>query len=244
MKKIALQIAYNGSKFYGSAPQIHSNKTLKTIYSTVQEALSSMGIKEKLEFAGRTDRGVHAKGQIISFCVPSFWAEVPRLIEELRLKVAPYISISKFWEVPLSFNPRYSAKKRVYCYILTPNPSPFEADFISRGSIKDIQIVKSALSLFVGTHNFEFFSKTNGKLKSYTRTVYVARLFCLKNRFIFVFVANGFLYSQVRLMVGSLLAIDKGGITLKDIKEQLDTKKMFYRIPAPPNGLYLSSVVY
>ena len=97
---------------------------------------------------------------------------------------------------------------------------------------------------FEGFHNFKAFMKNDGSgAKGSVREIYKARLLKRGKFYIFLFWGNGFLRSQIRLMVGYLLEIDKGNLQISDLKKQLLGERIF-SIPAPPNGLFLSSVKY
>lgn len=236
-------IKYDGSKYYGSQKQPHH----KTIESTLEKALNTLNIDTKLIFSGRTDKGVHASGQVISFLIPDFWQDLQKLKDKLNSILPNSVYIRSIQECHKDFHARFSASKRSYRYIVsTSTPSPFNADYITY--IEDINItrIKEAIKLFKGSYDFKNFCKEGSDPNSTLREIYEAKFYKYKGVYIFKFSANGFLRSQIRLMVGFLLAISKGDKTIEDLKEHLNNMniKRVYKKPAASNGLYLSKVYY
>lgn len=243
-KYLALQIAYNGAKFYGFAPQIG----LKTVMSNLQDVLVSLGIYTQILAAGRTDKGVHATGQVIALSVPIFW-DLIKLQVLLNQKLYPHTKVRKIWEVGKEFHPRFSALMREYRYLFTGNlKNIFLSELISQERMGDERLLREAMECFVGEHDFGFFHKTGSDAKNSVRKIYRIRLYehrIFKERiWIASFLGNGFLYSQIRLMMGAILAYSRREITIHDILKQLRKKERIYSIPVSPNGLYLSRVVY
>ncbi len=236
-------IEYDGSKYYGSQKQPHH----KTVESSLEKALNVLNIDTKLIFSGRTDRGVHASGQVISFNIPDFWQDLQKLKDKLNSILPNSIFIRSIQECSEDFHARFSATKRSYRYIIsTSTPSPFNSTYITYIDNIDTQSIKEAIKLFKGSYDFKNFCKEGSDPNSTVREVYEAKFYKYKGFYIFKFSANGFLRSQIRLMVGFLLAISKGDKTIKDLEDHLnnlDLKKS-YKKPAPSNGLYLSKVYY
>jgi len=241
--KLKAVIAYNGTKFYGSQVQNHKF----TVAKVLLDALKQFNIDTKIDFSGRTDRGVHATYQVISFDVEtSIWSHKIDLLKNILNRALPAsIVIKSMNMVDDTFHARYSAKKRVYRYLITDKQTtPFNDDLITYIDSIDYDILRNATKEFVGTYDFEYFSKSNPQIKSTVRIMYDARFYKYKDIYVFKFEANGFLRSQIRVMVGFLLAISKGKLSLEDLKNQLQKKEQVYNRPAPSNGLYLSKVKY
>lgn len=240
--KLKGTISYNGNKFYGSQIQ---NEHI-SIASVILKALNSINIDTKIDFSGRTDRGVHATNQVISFDIPDIWnSRIEELKDILNKSVAPYINFKSLVAVASSFHARYSAKKRVYRYIVTTKKTtPFNSDFITYIDYIDEELIKTAISSFVGTHDFEFFAKSNTQIQTTIRTMYCTQFYKYKDIYVFKFEANGFLRTQIRLMVGFLIALNSKKVTIDDLNDQLNKKRVVYNKPAPSNGLYLCRVKY
>ncbi|TLD84056.1 tRNA pseudouridine(38-40) synthase TruA [Helicobacter sp. MIT 11-5569] len=237
--KVAMRIAYNGGAFFG----FQNQNDVQSVANALECVFRSVGIFSKIVASGRTDKGVHASAQVISLEIPYFWRDLERLRQHLNTKLTPNIYIKRIWEVGKNFHARFSAKRRGYCYVLSKHASPLFAPFSLYYVLKNPNLIQEALKLIVGTHNFEAFMKQGSDEKSSVRIIFRAELREFKNFWILSFWGNGFLRSQVRLMVGFLLEIDKGNLTLEDLKEQL-LGKWHYRIPISPNGLFLSRVDY
>ena len=123
--KIRLTYAYNGTNFSGSQTQPNG----KSVEDTLNLALARHGIFERVISSGRTDRGVHALGQISTTHCGDFW-DLQNLKKRLNFHLRPHIFIKKIECVSEDFQPRFDAKFRVYAYVLNhANFSPFMADF-------------------------------------------------------------------------------------------------------------------
>ncbi len=235
-----MKIAYNGGDFYGFQSQ---KEGIPTIANKLQEVFYSVGIFDKFIASGRTDKGVHASAQIISLDLPPFFKDFKKLQTLLNTKLYPALKIKQIWKVDEEFNARFSAKKRGYCYLLSQNSSPFLNSFSHFYVIKNESLIKEALGLLIGTHNFSAFMKVGSETKSPIRTIYRAKLRKIRNFYVISICGNGFLRSQIRLIVGFLLEIDKGNLKVCDFKAQLLGKEIF-KIPCPPEGLFLSKVSF
>lgn len=239
--KVKATIAYNGTKFYGS--QVQEKKV--TVNGTLQNVLKSMGIDSKIEASGRTDRAVHATGQVIDFEVPEFWSNTKKLLDIINLKLPPSIHVRKMEIADDNFHARYSAKRRVYRYILKEGQSnPFEDEFITFVDKIDKDTISKAIKLFEGTHDFKQFYKKGSDNKTTVRTIYKTRVYQHMGVTVLYFEANGFLRSQIRLMVAMLLGVNSEKFSVEDLKNQLTCKKKISIKPAPSNGLYLAKIFY
>lgn len=235
--RIALTVSYNGTNFLGSQVQ---TQTTNTILGNIEQILKQLGIDSKLVASGRTDKGVHALRQVCHIDLPEFWSDLLKLKQTINKMLPSSIHIRRIIKVDKEFHARYSAKKRRYRYIIKNETSnPFESDFITFLPTVNFKLIKKNINIFVGTHDFKYFMKTGSDIKTTTRTIYKAFAYKHKDYIVINFEANGFLRSQIRLMVGALL-------NLKDyqIKEKLDTKTDYKTKPAPSNGLYLSKIKY
>lgn len=238
-----LVIQYDGTKYFGSQKQ--PDKT--TVESTLQKAFKLLNIDTKIIFSGRTDRGVHATGQVINIDIPSYWQDFEKLKIKLNDTLDKSINIKSISAVNEDFHARFSAKKRSYRYIVSTKPSnPFFNDYITYIKHIDEKKIKEVIGLFVGKYDYKNFSKEGSDPSSTIRTVYEAKFYRYKEFYVFKFSSNGFLRSQIRLMVGFLLAICEGKRTIDDLKEHLTTQnpKNRFKKPADSNGLYLSRVIY
>jgi len=247
-KTLKTIISYDGSEFFGYAKQPHQN----TIQNKIESALISLGIiinkDNPLIASGRTDKGVHATYQVLSFKIPSFWTtNISKLQESLNIILSPSIYIKKMQIVHDNFHARYDAKKRVYRYIFSENVSIFEQKYITQYNLTNKQLFKQAIKLLEGTHNFRYFAKEPSD-KNCIRTIYKTYLYekeiLNKKYYIFSIYSNGFLRNQIRFIVGFLFKLCNNEFTIDHLKSQLNITQRYNIKKAPPNGLYLSKVIY
>ncbi len=232
-------ISYDGSKFYGL--QIQPNK--KTVIGEIQKALKKLNIITQINHAGRTDRGVHALNQVISFKIPSYWDE-NKLKNILNQILMPEIMFKKI-EKTHNFNPRFDAKKRSYRYILSPFTNPFIDNYVTFYPKKiEKNLIQNALNILKGKHDFEYFAKTGSEVNHYIREIYNAYILEYKKFYIIKIIGNGFLRGQIRIIVDFLLKINENYLSLKDLELQLNKKKLINKHLAKPNGLYLERIYY
>ncbi|WP_373035490.1 tRNA pseudouridine(38-40) synthase TruA [Sulfurimonas sp.] len=235
--RCALILAYNGTDFLGSQSQKNS---ANTILGNLEKVLSQLGINYKIVASGRTDKGVHATGQVCHVDLPEFWDDLAKLKRVANEMLPPSIQIIAVKGVDAEFHARYSAKKRVYRYIIKESKSnPFEDGFVTFLDSVDFESIQKNIKLYIGEHDFVNFMKTGSDTKSSVREVYKAFAYRYKGYIVLNFEANGFLRSQIRLMVGALLKLDA-----KELQEQLECKKRYKVKPAPSNGLYLARIKY
>lgn len=241
--KIKLILSYNGASFEGSQVQKHTDNT---IMGSVYKAFKAINIDTKLHASGRTDAGVHAFRQTMHCEVPAFWSDLAKLKEHLQYKLPDSIKIRHLTQANEDFHARYSAKRRAYRYILCDHASnPFESSFVTFTRERlNIEALEEAMRLIEGEHDFGMFKKSGGALGSDVRTIFKTRVYPYRNKTVLYFEANGFLRSQIRLMVAFLLKISEGKLTNTQLLEQLNNTKTHNTRPAPPNGLYLSNIIY
>jgi tRNA pseudouridine38-40 synthase len=238
---IKIIFSYDGSKFNGSATQPQKN----TVQDKFEEVLKVIGIQNGLVLSGRTDKNVHATRQVASLKIPEFWTDLSKLQTTLTKHLPYSIRIKSIKKVPLDFHARFSAKKRVYRYIVSTKPlTAFNADYFHYCEDINEDRIKEAIKLFVGTHDFEYFSKKGSEPKSTIRQINGIKFYKYKEFYIFKFEANSYLRSQIRMMVSFLFKISSGKLTTQDLYEQLNNKKLISWDLAPSNGLYLSQVIY
>ncbi len=242
MQRIKAVIAYDGSSFIGFQRQ---KQTAQTVQGRLEEALESMGIFTPIVGSGRTDRGVHASGQVIHFDLPSYWVKQPllKLQNQLNYRLDG-IKIKHISPVSNNFHARYDATKRIYRYCFKSNPSIFERNYVAKLYIKDTNLLQEALESFIGEHDFSYFLKSGSQTKHNIRRVFRAYYIERKGYSYIYFYANGFLRAQVRMMIYSASMVANGELALKELKEQLTLKRRYTTKLAPPQGLYLARVIY
>ncbi len=239
--RVKAVVAYDGSYFHGFQKQ---KTTQDTVTTAIESALQSLHIESAIVGSGRTDRGVHATGQVIHLDLPYFWSDLSKLKRELNRKLKR-IKIKHITAVDEHFHARFSAKRRLYRYIFKRSkPSLFEENYISYYSSFDAEILHQALELLEGEHDFCHFHKTGSPMHSTVRHIYRARYREWDEYSIIYFEANGFLRSQVRMMVAAVMLCAEGHISLEMLREQISGSTRHTTQLAPPAGLYLARVYY
>lgn len=235
-------ISYDGSKFSGFAKQPDAS----SVQEKIEEAFRLLQTETEIIGSGRTDANVHALRQVFHCDVPYFWKNnFDRLKSSLKRFLLPHIGLRNLEIVDKSFHARFSAKKRSYRYLIsTATPNPFFYHYITYARIDHPQKIAEAIELFKGEHDFEYFKKAGSNAKSFKRTIYKTLFYEYKGIYVIGFEANGFLYSQVRMMVDFLLKIANDRLTMIQLKEQIEKKAIHNRDLALPNGLYLYRVYY
>ena len=241
--RVKITLQYNGTTFMGSQVQ---KSTSNTVMGALQHAFHRLGIDTVPVASGRTDRGVHATGQVVHCDLPPHWHHYERLKTILNRHLPSAIHIRSIHAAAADFHARFSAKRRVYRYIMSEaEPNPFEADFITfSGTALDVALLNDAMGAFVGTHNFERFKKSGSDTSHDLRIIYKAFAYRWRGKVVLTFEGSGFLRSQIRMMVGFLLQINAGRRSKADLAEQLGCRADFKIKPAPHNGLYLARIKY
>ena len=241
MQNLKFKVAYDGSYYYGSQKQPDKN----TVEDELLRAFKRLNINTKIVFSGRTDRGVHATGQVFNSLIPLHWKDFKKLKEVLNHQLDSSVKILHVSKVSDDFHSRFSAKTRTYRYLITTKQTtPFNQKYITSVKSIDAKIIKEAIKEFVGVHDFKYFHKTGSDKDVTIREVFEVDFYKYKDVYVFKFVANSYLRSQIRLMVGSLLAISQNKLTIEQLREQLSLKKLNFKTPANPNGLYLAKITY
>lgn len=240
--RVFLYLSYNGSKFSGFQEQINKKSVMDKFISSCKK----LGIESKAVGSGRTDTNVHALNQVIHLDLPTFWQEnISKLQNSLNNLLSPNIYIKKIVKVKNNFHARFDAKKRLYRYILYHDKkSPFLNEFALFSKSLNIEKINCALSCFVGEHDFEYFKKTGSLTNNDIRTIFKAYAYKYKNFTIINILGNGFLRSQVRMIVSSVLEVENSILKIDELQEQIAKKNKHTTKLVSGCGLYLSRIFY
>ncbi len=240
-QNLKFTISYDGSAFFGSQKQPNQN----TVEDELLRVFKTFNIDTKIILSGRTDRDVHATAQVFNAFIPNYFNDLEKFKEILNKRVDKSIKIIKIECVSNEFHSRFSAKKRVYRYLITTKPTnPFNEKYITYIENIDEKLIKEAIKEFVGIYDFKYFHKTGSEKEQTKREIYSAKFYKYRDIYIFKFCANSYLRSQMRLMVGFLLAINDKKLKIEDLKKQLNCENQTFKIPIQANGLYLSKIIY
>jgi len=244
MYKIKLTISYDGSKFNGFQIQNNNNKQT-TVAGHITKFLKRLNIDTKLVGSGRTDSGVHATAQVVHCDIPTFWSNLDKLRTELNQMLDDSVHVKKIELVNDEFHARYSAKKRLYRYILyTGQYQPFYAPYALHVESINTHKLNEVLKQFIGIHDFKYFKKSGSMTKTDTREIFNAGAYTHKDFTIIYFLGSSFLRSQIRMMSDFALKTMEGKFDALQLKEQLNLKKVHSTNIVPSCGLYLSKIYY
>ncbi|MDR2834329.1 MAG: tRNA pseudouridine(38-40) synthase TruA [Streptococcaceae bacterium] len=240
-------ISYDGTDFTGFQRQ---NDT-RTVQGELEKTLTRMngGQMVQVQGSGRTDSGVHALGQVIHFDLPQGRPE-EKLRFALDTQSPEDIAVHSIEKVPDDWHARYQPHEKTYEYHLEIGKprSVFNRRFASYFPYPlDIEKMQKAIKYLEGTHDFTGFTATGGSVEDKVRTIYEASLRYDKDQeiIIFTFSGNGFLYKQIRNMVGTLIKIGNDRFPIERIEEILEKKDRQLAGPtAHPEGLFLKEVRY
>ncbi len=239
--RVKAVIAYDGSSYKGFQKQ---NSTNNTVTHAIEEALRALQILDPIVASGRTDAGVHATGQVIHFDLPYYWSDLAKLKISLNQKLKD-IEFKHISRVHRDFHARFSATKRQYRYVFkTKRPSVFEQKYISYYPDFNTAILQKALAYFEGEHDFNYFHKTGTVTHTTVRKIYKTHYREHKGYHYIYFQANGFLRSQVRMMIEAAMLCAKEELNLLQLEEQITCKRKHTSRLAPAEGLYLAHIHY
>jgi len=246
MYRYQILIEYVGTSFVGWQIQ----KKGKSIQKTIQLALSKL-LKQKITLygSGRTDARVHALEQSAHFDVKNKIQNIDKTIKSLNFFLnKKMISIINIKRKKINFHARYSAKERVYLYIIQNRISPSTINIDREWHIRkklDLNLIKKGSKKLIGTHDFSAFRSSNCSAKNPVRTVNKIIVKKSKNQIKLKFKSKSFLKNQVRSMVGCLKYLGEKKWDLRKFESVIinrDRKKV--APPAPACGLYLEKIIY
>ena len=234
-------ISYDGTVYQGSQKQPNR----QTVEDKLQDVFKTLNVKTKIILSGRTDKDVHATGQVFNCTLPSFWNDLVKLKDIMNQHLPLSIKVKTITKVDDSFHSRFHAKKRVYRYFVSKKElSVFNSKYIAHYENFDEKLIEKAIKVFVGINDFEYFHKKGSDKDNTVREVFDAKFYKYKDIYVFKFTANSYLRSQIRLMVGALLKVGINKLSIEDLKAQLNREKHIFKMPASPYGLYLTKVFY
>ena len=246
MDKYHIKIEYDGSKFVGW--QYQNNGI--SVQEVLQKAFFKF-LKEKVTVnaSGRTDAGVHAIEQSAHIELKKKIINKEVFLNSINFYLKKYpVSVLSIKKKENTFHARYSAKKRTYKYIILNRNSPSPLNKNRAWFIKkklDINLIKKALKILKGTHDFSTFRASSCQAKSAIRTLDSATFKKLGEIIEITFSSKSFLQQQVRSMVGAIKYVGEKKWTLEQFKNNFKSKRRVNCAPpAPACGLYLKKVRY
>lgn len=245
MPRYRLTIEYDGSGYNGFQAQAGQ----PTVQGAIETALKAFcGESIRIAAAGRTDTGVHATGQVVSFDLEKAWPERTVMNALNAHLVEEEVAVLDCAEVDPDWHARFSATGRRYLYRILNRPGRPALDLGRVWHVKkplDAEAMQAAAQALVGLHDFTTFRDVNCQSKSPEKTLDVARVSRVGEEVHLVFEARSFLHRQVRSMTGTLAEVGQGRWNIDDVADALAARDRSRCGPvAPSDGLYLTGVVY
>jgi tRNA pseudouridine38-40 synthase len=246
MKTVAVLLEYDGTDFAGWQHQPHQRTVQSELTKSLQRFIPFDGF---VVGSGRTDVGVHARGQVAHFCTEELPFAVENIPSIFKKRLPTDIKILDA-RVPIGedFHSRFSATERMYQYVISQQDTVFNRRYSwSLEEELSLETLQSAAEIFVGILDFSTFTKFNKEVTDHRCIVsesnwsYDAQT----KQFTYTIKANRFLYSMVRALVGAMVRCGQRKETIDELKYRfLQQDRSYIQKLAPPNGLHLAKVSY
>ena len=246
MNRYQILIEYVGTNFIGWQIQPKGKSVQKLIQSKISRLLKE---KIKLVGSGRTDAGVHAIEQSAHFDTKKKIENLNKFLKSINFFLNPkLISIIKIRNRNLTFHARFSAKERIYKYIIFNRVSPSSIEKNRGWHISkqlDLKLMQKGSKKLLGKHDFTTFRASSCNATSPIRTIKFIKIKKVKEKIEIKFVSKSFLQQQVRSMVGCLKYLAEKKWDLRKFEKIFKSKKRnLCAPPAPPHGLFLEKIIY
>ncbi|MBP1153585.1 MULTISPECIES: tRNA pseudouridine(38-40) synthase TruA [unclassified Paenibacillus] len=251
MRNICITISYDGTAYNGFQTQPEK----KTVQDHLEHAILKLtGEEIKLTSSGRTDAGVHARGQVVNFytssCIP-----IERWCLAINSWLPRDIIVWDAMQVADGFHARRSAKQKTYRYTIRCGRyiDTFKRHFeVHHPTSLNVEAMRAGLNQLIGEHDFTSFCSTRSVAPSHIRNIYDAWIECepvdedLQSFAMHIYITgNGFLYNMVRIITGTLIQIGEGKRQSSEMRSILEAKDRSMAGPtAMPHGLMLWKVFY
>jgi tRNA pseudouridine38-40 synthase len=242
MRNFKLLLEYDGTNFVGWQRQDNGRSVQgeieRVLSQVLQEGVSVIG-------AGRTDAGVHARGQVANF--RSETKLCPNdILGGFNALLPDDVVVYDVEEVPVEFHARYSARERAYSYTISRRPIAVMRNYAWFVKYRlDMSLMQMAAEMIVGEHDFESFCKTASAVDHHRCTVSVSRWDDDGAFLQYEIRANRFLHGMVRALVGSMVDVGRGYRTVEEFRAIIGAKdRTEAGMAAPARGLCLESVAY
>lgn len=245
MRNFRIVLQYEGTKYQGWQKQ---ESTDNTIQGKLEKILTKMaGVPVEVYGAGRTDAGVHAKGQVAHFKVETDMSEI-QILNYINQYLPEDIAVISLKEAGERFHARLNAVGKIYQYriINSDIPNVFERRYVHViEKTLDIQKMRKAADILEGTHDFKAFTSTKRGKKSTVRTIESIQIEKMGDEICLTYKGDGFLYHMVRILSGTLIEVGLSERSVESVAEALESlDRKNAGILAPAKGLTLLEVLY
>jgi tRNA pseudouridine38-40 synthase len=244
LRRLKLIIEYDGTDFVGWQSQAAGAG--RTVQQTIQEAFNIFtGFDAQVIGSGRTDSGVHARGQAAHAIVKTVF-DCEKILRALNGILPHDIAILSVTEVDESFHARYNAIERRYSYTISVVPCAIDRKIAWYVRFPlDESAMNECCTYIIGEHDFRAFTNSQAEVHHHRCTIINANWERRENKLIFRVHANRFLHNMVRALVGTMVEVGRGYYSVEQFRTALTLGDRKYAGPtAPPVGLILEEVVY
>lgn len=243
-RNIKIVLDYDGTAYHGWQYQEHS----VSVQEMVEKAIYKLtGETVRVTGAGRTDAGVHARGQVANFKTHTS-LPLHKIEMGLNAHLPRDIAVKSAEEVAPDFNARFDAQKRVYHYYISPRRTALLRRYCWQFFQKfDHRVLSRLAEMLLGEHDFGAFSRVEVQSNHKRCRVYESRWFWddLRELWVYRIVANRFLHGMVRTIVGTMMDVARGRFTVEQFEEIFRSGDRRKAGPAAPaRGLVLEEVIY
>jgi len=243
MHRYFAQLRFKGTAYHGW--QVQPNAL--SVQETVEKALSTI-LREEISVvgAGRTDTGVHASFYVLHFDVSEEIRDAQKLVIRLNGFLPPDIAIQQLRPVPENVHARFSAVSRTYHYYITTEKNSFQTEtaFYYHGNL-EVRKMNDAAQMLLEYDDFTSFSRLHSDVKTNRCKIFNAEWQKEGEMLIFKIKADRFLRNMVRAIVGTLLEVGKGKLSLEDFRKIIEKKNRGAAgASAPAHGLFLADIEY
>ncbi len=242
MRCVKLVIEYDGTDFVGWQSQLNGRAVQDEIIRALHQVL---GEDVTLIGAGRTDSGVHARGQVAGFHTENVIAP-GKLFNALNGTLPEDVRIHAVEEVPVAFRARFDARQRRYSYRLSLKPTALHRRTSWHVKFRlDVQLMNAAAEQILGKHDFGAFCKHEAEVENRVCTVVLSRWIGGEDHLVYDVAADRFVHGMVRALVGTMVDIGRGHTPLEKLGEIMASRSRSEAgATAPARGLCLEEVVY
>ena len=244
MRNLRLDLCYDGTRYRGWQRLPGKDDTIQGKLETTLSRI--LGESVEISGSGRTDAGVHARGQVANFhCDSTMTAE--EILSRLRRYLPEDIGIYSCRDVSQRFHARLNAKEKTYRYRIWNSQAPcvFDRRYVVVMEEKlDLDAMNRAAELLRGEHDFSAFCGNAKMKKSTVRFIRSIEIIRVGEEVQLRFTGNGFLHNMVRILVGTLVEVGRGERKVSSIPELFGSKRAEAGFLAPAKGLCLEEVMY
>lgn len=247
MRNFRILVQYEGTRYQGWQRQDSTGNTIQGKLEMILAKMTGLDFVQ-VDGSGRTDAGVHARGQVANFKIDTALS-AQEVMDYLNHYLPEDIGVTSIQEVPERFHSRLNAKGKTYCYRIWKSSLPcvFERRYVYELPEQlDLDAMRAAASCFVGKHDFKAFTSNKKSKKSTVRTIDAIQIENVGKEIVITYSGDGFLYHMVRILTGTLIEVGLGQRSPASVGALLaqNAARELSGVLVPAKGLCLVEVRY